>query len=148
MSNLPTVTFTITRFRKIGGTNNYCEFTMSLANGGGVVTLDATTNTLTVSSPEPVQIVFTAAGAYLLAGITFKQTTVGVSDPAGADAFPNVVMAMTKNGGSTTSTLTVSDESDFDATYEYDLLVVGIDEQDLGLIDPPIINKPPAIQAP
>ena len=73
--NLPTVTFTITRFHKVGGTNKYCDYTMALANGGSQVTLDTGTNTLTVSSAQPLQIVFTAAGDYLLAGITFKETS-------------------------------------------------------------------------
>lgn len=147
--NLPTVTFTVTRFRKVGGgNNNYCDYTMALANGGNQVSLNTANNTLTVSSGAPLQIVFTAAGRYLLAGITFKQVTAGLNDPVGAQAFPSVLLELSRPAGGASSTLTVTDLADNDYTYEYDLLVVGIDEQDLGLIDPPIINKPPAVQAP
>lgn len=137
---LPTVTFTITKFHKIGGKHSYCDYSLALADGGSTVSLDASTNTLVVSSKSPVQIVFTAAGSYLLAGICFKETDPGKSDPNGACAFPSVLL----NLESTSSTLTLTDNADQASSYEFAMLVVGIDEKALGLIDPPIVNRPPA----
>lgn len=137
---LPTVTFTIDKFHKIGGRHRYCSYSMSLANGGSVVSLDPKTNTLTVTSANPVQIVFTAVGAYLLAGICFRETDPGKKDPNGTCAFPNVVL----NLAGSSSTLTLTDTADTPSSYEFAMLVVGIDEQELGLIDPPIVNRPPA----
>lgn len=137
---LPTVTFTITKFHKVGGNNSYCHYTMSLANGGSTVSLDASTNTITVTSKAQVQIVFQAAGAYLLAGICFKETDKGKGDPHGAKAFPSVTLDL--SGSS--STLTLTDNASTASSYEFAMLVVGIDEQALGLIDPPIVNRPPA----
>lgn len=142
MSNapLPTVTFSITRFHKIGGKHSYCDYTMSLADGGSVVSLDPKTNTLTVSSTEPVQIVFTAVSGYLLAGICFRDTSLGKKDPNGAAVFPNVAL----NLAGSQSTLTLTDNADTASSYEYAMLVVDIAAQALGLIDPPIVNRPPA----
>jgi len=137
---LPTVTFTITKFHKIGGKHSFCDYTMSLADGGSVVSLDTQTNTITVASRAPVQIVFTAAGSYLLAGICFKETDPNLSDPNGACAFPSVVLDLK----STSSTLTLTDTASTEASYEYSMLVVGVEEKGLGLIDPPIVNRPPA----
>lgn len=138
--SLPTITFTITKFHKIGGKKSYCDYTMALAGGGETVSLDPDTNTLTVSSRGSLQMVFTAAGSYLLAGICFKETGVGKSDPNGACAFPSVVL----NLESTSSTLTLTDNASQASSYEFAMLVVGIDEKALGLIDPPIVNRPPA----
>ncbi|KFL37865.1 hypothetical protein [Arenimonas donghaensis] len=137
---VPTVTFDITKFHKIGGKHRYCDYSMSLAGGGSVVTLDPSTNTLTVSSKSPVQIVFTATGAYLLAGICFRETGSGKSDPNGTCTFPNVVL----NLAGSSSTLTLTDTADTSSSYEFAMLVVGINEEALGLIDPPIVNRPPA----
>lgn len=137
---LPTVTFTITKFHKIGGNHSYCDYTMALVDGGSTVSLDAATNTLTVTSNEPVQIVFTAAGSYLLAGICFRETDPGKKDPHGAAAFPNVVLNLA-NGS---STLVLTDEANTASSYEFALLVVDTVHQALGLIDPPIVNRPPA----
>lgn len=138
--SLPTVTFTITRFHKVGGNHSFCDYTMALADGGSTVSLDPKTNTLTVSSASPVQIVFTAESGYLLAGICFRDTSVGKKDPNGAAVFPNVVL----NLSGTTSTLTLTDNAETASSYEYAMLVVDIEAQALGLIDPPIINRPPA----
>ena len=138
-STLPTVTFTITKFRKLTSSHGYCHYTMALANGGSVVSLDPSTNTITVASKEEVQIQFTAAGNYLLTGICFKETDAGKGDPNGATAFPSVVLSLTKDG----STLTLTDNAGQASSYEFAMLVVGIDEQALGLIDPPIVNRPP-----
>lgn len=138
-ATLPTVTFTIDKFHKVGGKHTYCDYSMSLANGGSSVSLDATSRTITVTSKTPVQIVFTAAGQYLLAGICFKETDKGKSDPHGAEAFPSVVLEL--SGSS--STLTLTDNAGTPSSYEYAMLVVGIAEQALGLIDPPIVNRPP-----
>ncbi|HEY9144049.1 MAG TPA: hypothetical protein VIM90_08455 [Arenimonas sp.] len=138
--SLPTVTFTIDKFHKIGGRNRYCSYSMTLDDGGSVVSLDPASNTLTVSSKDPVQIVFQAAGAYLLAGICFRETDPGKKDPNGTCAFPSVVL----NLGGSTSTLTLTDNADTPSSYEFAMLVVGIDEGELGLIDPPIVNRPPA----
>lgn len=137
---LPTITFTIRKFHKIGGKNRYCEYSMSLANGGSVVSLDAATNTITVSSDETVQIVFTAAGSYLLAGICFRETDAGKGDPNGEVSFPSVLLNLADNR----STLTVTDTATTTSDYEFAMLVVGISEKELGLIDPPIVNRPPA----
>ena len=137
---LPTVTFTITKFRKLTSSHGTCRYTMALAHGGEVVSLDPATNTITVKSRDEVQIQFTATGNYLLTGICFKQTGTGKGDPNGANAFPNVVLSLTKDG----STLTVTDNAGQASSYEFAMLVVGIDEQALGLIDPPIVNRPPA----
>ena len=137
---LPTVTFTITKFHKVGGNKGYCDYTMSLANGGGVVSLDTSTNTITVESSSEVDIVFQAAGDYLLAGICFKETDKGKGDPHGAKAFPSVMLNLSGN----TSTLTLTDNASTASSYEFAMLVVGINEQALGLIDPPIVNRPPA----
>ena len=137
---LPTVTFTITKFHKIGGKHRYCDYTMALADGGSAVSLDPKTNTLTVSSKQPVQIVFTANGSYLLAGICFRETDPGKSDPNGTCAFHNIVL----NLSGSTSTLTLTDTADTPSSYEFAMLVVGISEEALGLIDPPIVNRPPA----
>lgn len=137
---LPTVTFTLTKFHKIGGKNRFCEYTMALANGGSVVTLDPATHTLTVKSSESVQIVFTAAGSYLLAGICFRETDDGNGDPNGEATFPNVVLNLADGQ----STLTVTDTADTTSDYEFAMLVVGVAEKALGLIDPPIVNRPPA----
>jgi len=139
-ATLPTVTFTIDKFHKVGGKNSYCEYGMSLANGGSTVSLDAASKTITVSSNASVQIVFTAAGQYLLAGICFKETDKGKSDPHGAIAFPSVVLSL--SGSS--STLTLTDTASTPSSYEFAMLVVGLSEQALGLIDPPIVNRPPA----
>lgn len=139
-ATLPTVTFTITKFHKVGGSNNYCDYTMSLANGGDTVSLDTSNNTLTVSSLSPVQIVFQAAGDYLLAGICFKETDKGKGDPHGALAFPSVTLNLSGNA----STLTLTDNASKASSYEFAMLVVGIGQQALGLIDPPIVNRPPA----
>lgn len=137
---LPTVTFTITQFHKIGGKNRYCEYTMSLANGGVVVSLDSATHTITVRSDEAVQIVFTAEGSYLLAGICFRETDAGKGDPIGEASFPSVLLNLANNQ----STLTVTDTATTTSDYEFAMLVVGISEKELGLIDPPIVNRPPA----
>lgn len=136
----PTVTFTITKFHKVGGNHSFCDYTMQLDNGNGVVTLDAATNTLTVSSNTPVAIVFQAAGAYMLTGICFRETDAGKKDPVGATAFPDVALHLSGS----TSTLTVTDNAGTASSYEFAMLVVDVAAQALGLIDPPIINRPPA----
>lgn len=55
-------------------------------------------------------------------------------------AFPNVVLNLA-NGS---STLVLTDEANTASSYEFALLVVDTVHQALGLIDPPIVNRPPA----
>lgn len=136
---LPKVTFTITKFRKVGGSHHYCEYTMALSNGGDTVSIEGT-NTLVVTSKQTVQIEFTAAGDYLLSGICFRETDPGMGDPNGAEAFPCVMLSL----GNGESTLTLTDTAQNNSSYEFAMLVVGVKEKALGLIDPPIINRPPA----
>lgn len=136
---LPTVTFTITKFHKVGGSHRYCDYTMALSNGGDTVSIEGT-NTLVVTSKQTVQIVFTAAGDYLLSGICFRETDLGKGDPNGAKAFPCVLLSLADGE----STLTLTDTAKNNSSYEFAMLVVGVEEKALGLIDPPIINRPPA----
>ncbi len=133
------ISITVTVFHKIGGTHNFSNADIVVANTGeGAISQDKSNDPIVVNKAVNIGIaVYASEGdkfSYYPVGIAFQEGNS--DDPLGNSAFPTRTIVSTKSG----SQLTLSDANPEENSFEFGVIIQRSDGF-LSVIDPQIRNS-------